>query len=500
MSVSVDSQGAAVRAVQLFAEYDAAVLSVESITWNSALGGVYDAHASHDDAGVVKLTAVSASGAVADGVHWTVRFAIAPGSSSRLSAVSFYTEEGDASGYTFVTDASDSPLDLAVTTVNGGVDVTDTRPTNLSAVAISPSDVQVSWQDNAANETGFVIERYTTSAVSAEEVIIDNSELVFTGSWPSSSNQAGFHGSDYQHDANTDKGSKTADYTPAITQNAVYGVYVRYTDGSSRASNVPITVFHAGGSNLHTVDQRTGGGQWNRLGSYTLEPGSSHVEIGTGGTDAYVIADAFRFVCSGPAWEQVGTVGPDVTRFTDSDLTQGVMYTYRVKASLPSGDSGYSHEASATPEEGAGVILVAFRHQYGLALDGSEDMGDLSGNGLANITYFLFGLGDPHDVHVPALTLGPTPAAGLPVLNAETDGTVMYSYVRHKTQTDYDYLVQTSSNLVDAVWGDIDHPATPYRPVSNSTENLDEDYEFCHLFFPIEDGARFIKIKIQPVP
>ena len=495
VTVSVDSQGAAVGAVQLFADYDAAVLSVESITWNSALDGVYDDHASHDDAGIVKLAAVSASGAVVGGVHWTVRFAIAPDASPRLSVISFYNVEGYASGDTFVTDASNSPLDLAVTTVNGGVDVTDTRPTNLTAVAISPSGVQVSWQDNASNETGFVIERCTAPAVSAEDLIIDNPEAVFTGEWPSSSNHAGFHGSDYQHDVNTDKGSKTADYTPSITQNAVYEVYVRYTAHSSRASNVPITVFHAGGSDLHTVDQTMGGGQWNLLGSYTLEPGTSHVEVGTGGTDGYVIADAFRCVCSGPAWEQAGTVGPDVTTFVDPDLTQGVMYTYRVKASLPSGDSGYSNEASATADS-----LHAFRQQYGFALDGSEDMGDMSENGLANIAYFLFGLGDPNDVHVPALTLGTPPAAGLPVLNVETDGTIMYSYVRHKTQTDYDYLVQTSSNLVEAVWGDVNLPATPYRPVSNSTENLDQDYEFCHLFFPIEDGARFIKMQIQPVP
>jgi hypothetical protein len=495
VTVSVDSQGAAMGAVQLFADYDAAVLSVESITWNSALDGVYDDHASHDDAGIVKLVAVSASGAVVDGVHWTVRFAIAPDASSRLSVLSFHNVEGYASGDTFVTAASDSPLDLAVTTVNGGVNVADTRPTNLTAVAISPSEVQLSWQDNASNETGFVIERCTGPAVSAEDLIIDNSEAVFTGSWPSSSRHTGFHGSDYQHDANTDKGSKTADYTPSITQNAVYEVYVRYTADSSRASNVPITVFHAGGSHLHTVDQRTGGGQWNLLGSYTLEPGVSHVEIGTGGTDSYVIADAFRCVCSAPAWEQVGTVGPDVTTFVDRGLIQGVMYTYRVKASLPPGDSGYSDEVSATPDP-----LRAFRQRYGLALDGSEDMGDLSRNGLANIVYFLFGLGDPNDFDVSALTLGPPPAAGLPVLNAQTNGTMTYSYVRHKTQTDYDRLVQTSSNLLEAVWGDINLPATPYRPVSNSTENLDQDYEFCHLFFPVEDGARFIKIQIQPVP
>jgi len=373
--------------------------------------------------------------------------------------------------------------------------VADTRPTNLTAVDISPSEVQVSWQDNASNETGFVIERCTGPAVSAEDLIIDNSEAVFTGSWPSSSRNTGFHGSDYQHDANTDKGSKTADYTPSITQNAVYEVYVRYTAHSSRASNVPITVFHAGGSYLHTVDQRTGGGQWNLLGSCALEPGISHVEIGTGGTDGYVIADAFRFVCSGAAWEQAGTVGPDVTTFVDPGLTQGVMYTYRVKASLPSGDSGYSNEASATPGP-----LHAFRQQYGLALDGSEDMGDMSGNGLANIVYFLFGLGDPNVFDVSALTLGPPPAAGLPVLNVQTDGTITYGYVRHKTQTDYAYLVRTSSNLVEAAWGDVNLPAAPYRPVSNSSENLDQYYEFCHLFFPIEDGARFIKIQIQAVP
>lgn len=137
-----------------------------------------------------------------------------------------------------------------------------------------------------------------------------------------------------------------------------------------------------------------------------------------------------------------------------------------------------------------------FRQDYGLAEDGSEDMVDRSGNGLANIAYFLFGLDDPSKYDVPRLIYGTDAAPGLPVLRTEDDGSFTFTYVRHKTQTEYDYVVMTSSDLTD--WGDVELVETPYRPTDITTEDLDEDYEFCHLGFAIQEGARFIRIRIQP--
>lgn len=143
--------------------------------------------------------------------------------------------------------------------------------------------------------------------------------------------------------------------------------------------------------------------------------------------------------------------------------------------------------------------VESFRAQYGLASNGSDDTGDLSGNGLANITYFLFGLGDPHTNNVPNLIYGTDSAdtSGLPVIKRETDASLTFSYVRHKTQTDYAYVVMTSNNLAD--WEDIELVETPYRPTNTSIESLDNNYEFCHLSFAFEGSSRFIRIELQPV-
>src|SRR5262249_30482621 len=40
-------------------------------------------------------------------------------------------------------------------------------PTNLSAAAVSVSQVNLTWADNSANETGFVVERATDSSFTA---------------------------------------------------------------------------------------------------------------------------------------------------------------------------------------------------------------------------------------------------------------------------------------------------------------------------------------------
>src|SRR5207247_2036113 len=48
------------------------------------------------------------------------------------------------------------------------------------------------------------------------------------------------------------------------------------------------------------------------------------------------------------AFSQVGTVAPNITTYTDTGLTAGTSYSYRVRASNTGGDSAYSNTASAT--------------------------------------------------------------------------------------------------------------------------------------------------------
>lgn len=130
--------------------------------------------------------------------------------------------------------------------------------------------------------------------------IIDNTEaapaVVLNGTWVASSATGGFQGTNYFHDGNAEKGLKTVVFTPTISEAGSYPVFLRWTADPNRASNVPITVNHSGGSSVITVNQRSGGGSWNKIGDFPFAAGTSgNVTIGTAGTNGYVIADAVGF-------------------------------------------------------------------------------------------------------------------------------------------------------------------------------------------------------------
>jgi len=50
----------------------------------------------------------------------------------------------------------------------------------------------------------------------------------------------------------------------------------------------------------------------------------------------------------GAAWARVGIMGPGATTYSDTGLTAGTSYTYRVRAIGAVGASGWSNEVSVT--------------------------------------------------------------------------------------------------------------------------------------------------------
>ena len=131
--------------------------------------------------------------------------------------------------------------------------------------------------------------------------IIDNTStapaMVINGEWFASSASGGYHGTNHLQDGNTGKGLKSAVFTPAIAQAGSYPVYLRWAADPNRATNVPLTVNHSGGSNVITVNQRNSGAAWFKIGDFPFAAGTSgNVTIGTTGTNGYVIADAVQFL------------------------------------------------------------------------------------------------------------------------------------------------------------------------------------------------------------
>ncbi|HNT37065.1 MAG TPA: hypothetical protein PKH07_18895, partial [bacterium] len=119
-----------------------------------------------------------------------------------------------------------------------------------------------------------------------------------TGTWGYSTGSSQAYNNDYNWASTQASETLSARWTPTFPASGQYDVYVRYQDGSNRASNAPYTVYYSGGSQSFSIDQRTGGGTWVLLGRFAFDAGSTgYVKLSnnTGATGSVVIADAVRF-------------------------------------------------------------------------------------------------------------------------------------------------------------------------------------------------------------
>lgn len=141
----------------------------------------------------------------------------------------------------------------------------------------------------------------------APYVVVDNSDpvgvelIAASGAWVSLNTVGGFYAHDYLTDNNTFKGQKEAVFRPNLSASGIYRVYMRYTESTNRATNVPVEIIHSDGasglaSTVVTVNQKVNGSTWYPLGEYAFIAGNeSHVRVTTTGTDGHVAIDAFKF-------------------------------------------------------------------------------------------------------------------------------------------------------------------------------------------------------------
>src|SRR6185503_18977590 len=100
-----------------------------------------------------------------------------------------------------------------------------------------------------------------------------------------------FVGAGYRHDANLDKGTKTARFVATLPAAGHYEVRLAYTINANRATNVPVTVEHSGGVANVVVNQQTAPtieGLFAVLGEYDFGT-TGAVQVSTTGTDGHVI-------------------------------------------------------------------------------------------------------------------------------------------------------------------------------------------------------------------
>ncbi|GAA5495912.1 hypothetical protein Rhal01_02093 [Rubritalea halochordaticola] len=125
------------------------------------------------------------------------------------------------------------------------------------------------------------------------------------------------------------------------------------------------------------------------------------------------------------------------------------------------------------------TTLEYFRDQYGLASDGSEDNSDMSGNGIANIFYYLHGLGDPNNITVDATRL--------PAISDSGTDTITYSFVQPIDNTSsYEIWPYYSDDLTN--WKYL-------SPSGATTTDLGDGYQRVEITIPVTTSQNFYRIK-----
>ncbi len=131
-------------------------------------------------------------------------------------------------------------------------------------------------------------------------VVVDSGQARAVGTWKHSQYSKHYIGDGYWHDDNSGKGEKTLSFAPEIAKPGRYEVRLAYVHNENRATNIPVTIFHADGETVVRVNQREApviDGRFVSLGQFRFEAnGFGYVLVANEGTTGYVTADAVQFL------------------------------------------------------------------------------------------------------------------------------------------------------------------------------------------------------------
>ncbi len=269
-------------------------------------------------------------------------------------------------------------------------------PSNLLAVPISSSQVNLTWTDGSSNESGFRIERATGAGAYSQIALVGANIVAFndTALSPATSYSYRIRATNSGGDSPF-SGTSTAVTLPlpptapsGITATVISAtrVDVAWIDNSSNETSFrleraigsgafvvlatlganatsyadttvsPLTLYkyrvrasNSGGNSAYSPSVSATTPELIPLAPSNLSLSAlSSSQIRLAWTDNSAVETGFKIERSlnSFSWSQVATVGADVVTFTDSGLSRNTWYYYRVRAYNASGNSGYSGTAS----------------------------------------------------------------------------------------------------------------------------------------------------------
>jgi predicted secreted protein len=184
-------------------------------------------------------------------------------------------------------------------------------PSNLTATAVSSSQINLAWADNATDETGFKIERCTGAGCS------DFSQIATVGANVTGYSNTGLAAStSYSYRVRAYNGGGDSDYS-----NTASATTLASTSPPAAPSSLTALAVSSSQINLTWVDNASN-------------------------EEGFAIERCTGVKCTN--FQQIATTGEDVTTFADTGLGARTTYRYRVRAYNASGDSAYSNIVKAT--------------------------------------------------------------------------------------------------------------------------------------------------------
>jgi hypothetical protein len=129
-------------------------------------------------------------------------------------------------------------------------------------------------------------------------LVVDDVKGKATGTWTLSHAQSPYIGDGYTHDGNEEKGAKKLRFEVPLPKPGRYEVRLAYTPNPNRATNVPVSIEHAGGTATAQVNQRKSPDVekvFVLVGTHEFGA-KAVVEVSNAGTDGFVVVDALQFV------------------------------------------------------------------------------------------------------------------------------------------------------------------------------------------------------------
>jgi transcriptional regulator CtsR len=223
-----------------------------------------------------------------------------------------YSDAGLASGATYFyriratnADGNSAYSNEASATTSGST-AQPAAPSNLVATAVSSTQIDITWQDNSGNETSFLVERITAADTDYQyaSVAAGSVSYSFTGLAPATA---------YLFRVSAFNAAGSSDYSNIASATTSAAV-------PAAPSNLAATAASATQVKLSWKDNS------NNESGFKIER-----KTGTGGT-----------------YSQIATAAANATAYSDTGVSAGTTYYYRVRAYNANGNSAYSNEASAT--------------------------------------------------------------------------------------------------------------------------------------------------------